>query len=343
MGKPGKSVGNYFFAQVLRRIGAPVTPNNLRFLRAMQAGEGTLATWNPLATTRYLPGATSFNSVGVRNYRSRQQGIRGTAETLLLPYYKGIVSDLRNNVPAEKIATQRLSELQTWGTGSLVAARLSSIPTPTVPKLNTPPRTPRTPRTPRAENNLSPDLDLKRRFIALTLLQIASTPGPVNYELALPLVRALTQTRADQQDEQQPNRRQRTPRLSTKFIPRLSSVGGLHPTTGLESYTARDFMAPPGTPVYAPFDGVVEEAGRNPTQNPSAGFGGYSLHIHGGGTRAFLTHFGRLTVRNGQRVRRGQLIGYVWNWPGDPGRSHIHFAVGGGDPLEFVNRNGQFA
>jgi len=46
------------------------------------ANEGTAAVWNPLATTYYLPGATKFNSVGVRNYESLGQGLNGTRLTI---------------------------------------------------------------------------------------------------------------------------------------------------------------------------------------------------------------------------------------------------------------------
>jgi hypothetical protein len=49
---------------------------------AWQAAEGTQAAWNPLATTHRMPGSTSFNSVGVQNFVSLEQGLLGTEETI---------------------------------------------------------------------------------------------------------------------------------------------------------------------------------------------------------------------------------------------------------------------
>jgi hypothetical protein len=69
-------------ALFLPRIGAPVCGNNLVAMVAWQAQEGTRAAWNPLATTRGMPGATAFNSVGVRNYASLEQGLQATVLTL---------------------------------------------------------------------------------------------------------------------------------------------------------------------------------------------------------------------------------------------------------------------
>jgi hypothetical protein len=69
-------------ALFLPRIGAPVCGNNLVAVVAWQAQEGTRAAWNPLATTMGMAGATQFNSVGVRNYLSLEQGLHATVLTL---------------------------------------------------------------------------------------------------------------------------------------------------------------------------------------------------------------------------------------------------------------------
>lgn len=69
-------------AMLLDRLHAPRCANNLIVMVAWAAQEGTDAGWNPLATTLDLPGATLFNSAGVRNYASLSQGLHATVLTL---------------------------------------------------------------------------------------------------------------------------------------------------------------------------------------------------------------------------------------------------------------------
>jgi peptidoglycan hydrolase CwlO-like protein len=67
---------------LLRSMGAPVCHSNEVVLIAWQLSEFTQAAWNPLATTKPLPGSTDFNSVGVQNFVSLAQGLEGTRLTL---------------------------------------------------------------------------------------------------------------------------------------------------------------------------------------------------------------------------------------------------------------------
>jgi peptidoglycan hydrolase CwlO-like protein len=69
-------------ARFLDLIGAPACRDNLIVMVAWQANEFTEARWNPLATTHRMPGSTSFNHVGVQDFRSLTQGLRATEETL---------------------------------------------------------------------------------------------------------------------------------------------------------------------------------------------------------------------------------------------------------------------
>jgi hypothetical protein len=64
---------------------------------AWQTAEGTTASWNPLATTQDMPGATLFNSVGVKNYPSLASGVQATILTLqgTSHGYEQIVADLQ--------------------------------------------------------------------------------------------------------------------------------------------------------------------------------------------------------------------------------------------------------
>jgi peptidoglycan hydrolase CwlO-like protein len=66
----------------LDHLRAPTCRDNLVVVVAWQANEFTEARWNPLATTHRMHRSTSFNDVGVQNYRSLTQGLRASGETL---------------------------------------------------------------------------------------------------------------------------------------------------------------------------------------------------------------------------------------------------------------------
>ncbi len=82
-----------------------------------------------------------------------------------------------------------------------------------------------------------------------------------------------------------------------------------------------DFTAPRGTPVYASGDGVVTRADASAT--------GYGKHIridHGFGYVSLYAHLYKYNVRKNQKVKRGDLIGFV----GSTGRSeapHLHYEI----------------
>jgi hypothetical protein len=133
---------------------------------------------------------------------------------------------------------------------------------------------------------------------------------------------------------------------------RMTVLQGRHPTAGLPGFPANDFGAPGGTLVRAPFDGRVPPLsdrpfGRLPRQEPALGFGGARVYLveTATGKESYLAHFGLgtldLLVRPGQHVEAGQPLGRVWDWPGQPGRSHIHWGSEAGEPLGlYVNAAG---
>jgi hypothetical protein len=98
----------------LKAIGAPVSQNNLVAMVAWQSAEGTTASWNPLATTYSMPGAGQFNSVGVQNYVSLEQGIQAIALTLQSPGhgYEAILSDLQAS--ADPLVTASAINASDW-------------------------------------------------------------------------------------------------------------------------------------------------------------------------------------------------------------------------------------
>ena len=82
-----------------------------------------------------------------------------------------------------------------------------------------------------------------------------------------------------------------------------------------------DFTAPRGTPVYATGDGIVERA-----DNSATGYGKHIRIDHGYGYVSLYAHLYNYNVRVNQRVKRGDLIGYV----GSSGRSeapHLHYEI----------------
>ena len=113
-------------------------------------------------------------------------------------------------------------------------------------------------------------------------------------------------------------------------VPSITPVRGIltsgfgtrrDPITGRRTlHPAVDIAAPPGREVVAPADGIVTRAGR------LGGLGNAVYLSHGFGLTTRYGHMSRLDVRPGQRVRRGDVIGYV----GSTGRStgyHLHYEV----------------
>lgn len=121
-----------FYKAVLAGIGANVTPEKMKFLKAWRQAEGGKANYNPFNTTKSAPGTTDYNSVGVKEYPDRQTGLEATIKTLKLNYYKDLVSRLMDDsTTAENIAAS--PDLETWGTGSGVERVLAGS------KINPPP------------------------------------------------------------------------------------------------------------------------------------------------------------------------------------------------------------
>jgi len=55
------------------------------------------ATWNPLNDERAQPGATDYNSAGVKNYTSLEQGAHAVFSTLSSPIYHELWIACRHN------------------------------------------------------------------------------------------------------------------------------------------------------------------------------------------------------------------------------------------------------
>lgn len=81
-----------------------------------------------------------------------------------------------------------------------------------------------------------------------------------------------------------------------------------------------DFTAPTGTPIYASGNGKITQAHRSST------YGNVIYIDHGYGYETVYAHMSKMVAKRGQKVKRGDLIGYV----GNTGRSagpHLHYEV----------------
>lgn len=92
-------------------------------------------------------------------------------------------------------------------------------------------------------------------------------------------------------------------------------------TKARKMHEGMDFTAKTGTPIYATGDGVVAKA-----DNTASGYGNHIVIRHGFGYETLYAHLSKYNTRAGQRVKRGDIIGYV----GSTGRSeapHLHYEV----------------
>ena len=112
--------------------------------------------------------------------------------------------------------------------------------------------------------------------------------------------------------------------VSNKQLNRIASGYGMRidPVYGTpKMHKGLDFTAPQGTPIYATGDGVVSVAGYS-----ESGYGNHVEINHGYGYQTLYGHMVRIKVRRGQKVKRGEVIG----WVGSTGKStgpHCHYEV----------------
>lgn len=112
--------------------------------------------------------------------------------------------------------------------------------------------------------------------------------------------------------------------ISNKDLKRTASGFGMriHPIYKIPKFHAgMDFTAPTGTSVYATGDGVVEELTSDRRE-----LGNHIVLDHGFGYETVYAHLDGFNVKRGQKVKRGDVIGFV----GSTGLSiapHLHYEV----------------
>ncbi len=112
--------------------------------------------------------------------------------------------------------------------------------------------------------------------------------------------------------------------VSNRDLDRIASGFGMRidPVYGTpKMHKGLDFTAPQGTPIYATGDGKVEVAGYD-----QGGYGNHVIINNGYGYETLYGHMVRVKVRPGEKVKRGEVIG----WVGSTGKStgpHCHYEV----------------
>lgn len=119
-------VSDEFYGRILTAVHAPVNDVTLYLCHAWQACEGGTAENNPWNTTEPAPGATDYNSVGVKNYPDAATGVHATVLTLNNGRYPNIIWALQH---ADPRAFGEAVDSSPWGTHG-VAEYLAAHPAP---------------------------------------------------------------------------------------------------------------------------------------------------------------------------------------------------------------------
>jgi len=114
--------------------------------------------------------------------------------------------------------------------------------------------------------------------------------------------------------------------IKNKELTRLASGYGIrmHPIYKVKRmHAGLDFSAPRGTPIYATGGGTVKKAQTSFLQN---GYGNMVQIDHGFGYVTIYAHMQMLNVKQGQKINRGDLIGYVGSTGGSTA-PHCHYEI----------------
>lgn len=124
-------------------------------------------------------------------------------------------------------------------------------------------------------------------------------------------------------------------------IPSDGAHGG---QSGWQSANAWDIKAPIGSPVYAVIGGTLKtyaDYGAKPiSKDGKTLFGvGFTVDSDNNLPDVYYTHLKDVTVRQGDKITCGQLLGYVMDFPGSD-YDHLHIGVETGNIRQFLNNNG---
>jgi murein DD-endopeptidase MepM/ murein hydrolase activator NlpD len=327
-------------AQLLRGVGAPITPENLKYVDSWQRAEGGSAANNPFNTTQPGFGETgNYNSVHVKQYGTAQGGVEATIHTLLNGRYGNILGALRSGKSA--MADAQALAASPWGTGALVEKILGGNSS-AAGGGGSPASSVTAPEAPGAPASVNAGGSPSRQRLA----QLVFGQGGVDFnsnQVQVPNLMALAQARAQSgtaaitaAGKNYGPARDGAPTTSITRagspVVDLTSTSSAHPTEGLAGYPAHDYFAPSGSRADSPVSGkVVRLSGHDPAQGPIEGPHGplgWSVYIQGNdGHTYYLTHMGSRSVQVGQTVKAGQPIGTVADYAHYGTPSHIHMGV----------------
>ena len=292
---------------LLKMLGAPVTGQSLRFLKNWQRWEGghthNDARFNWLNTTADAPGATgSINSVGVKAFGSKREGVNALAITLLNGRYNDIVRALRQGNPYGADLTAGLS---TWVSGS-------------------PTGNPEYAR--KVMGGTGDPKGSSTRARAGAPRKAAPLPGPdpmAGLEIAFgddpSFLRLMRGVMTPPEPPGSPGKRPvGAPGRAGRGLQIPTSWKPTHVTSGLGwgTYTARDFMGAPGTPVSLSEDVTVVYFHPDGAQEG----GGSMLVRTASGAEYWIGHVDN-GLAPGTRARAGQTLAVIS--PDHP-RPHAH-------------------
>jgi murein DD-endopeptidase MepM/ murein hydrolase activator NlpD len=112
--------------------------------------------------------------------------------------------------------------------------------------------------------------------------------------------------------------------VNNKDLTRIASGFGyrIHPIYKIRKlHTGMDFTASEGTEIYATGDGIVSRI-----ESKRTGYGNNVMIQHGYGYQTLYAHMSKVLVKEGQMVKRGEVIGLVGNTGTSVG-SHLHYEV----------------
>ena len=128
--------------------------------------------------------------------------------------------------------------------------------------------------------------------------------------------------------------------VSNKDLSRMASGFGnrIHPIYKTRKFHAgMDFSAKTGTPIYATGDGEISKVKRS-----RKGYGNHVVINHGFGYKTLYAHMSKYIVKKRQKVKRGDIIGYVGN-TGTSVAPQLHYEVHKDDkkmnPVNFYNND----
>lgn len=112
--------------------------------------------------------------------------------------------------------------------------------------------------------------------------------------------------------------------VSNKDLKRIASGFGyrIHPIYKTSIlHTGLDFTAPVGTEIYSTGNGTVQKIEYN-----GRGYGHNVIISHGFGYETLYGHMSKIKVRQGEKIKRGDVIGFVGN-SGTSTGPHLHYEV----------------